>query len=41
VRRRVVERLDTEGLTSSRQGTDLLAHLLAMTIASRGGSPYR
>ncbi len=41
VRRRVVERLDTGGLTSSRQGMDLLAHLLAMTIASQGGSPYR
>lgn len=41
VRRRVVERLDTEGLTSSRHGMDLLAHLLAMTIASQGGSPYR
>ena len=41
VRRRVVERLDTEGVTSSRHGMDLLAHLLAMTIASQGGSPYR
>jgi hypothetical protein len=41
VRRRVPERLDTEGVTSSRHGMDLLAHLLAMTIASQGGSPYR
>jgi hypothetical protein len=41
VRRRVPERLDTEGFTSSRHGMDLLAHLLAMTIASQGGSPYR
>lgn len=41
VRRRVVERLDAAGLTSSRHGMDLLAHLLAMTIASQGGSPYR
>jgi hypothetical protein len=41
VRRRVAERLDAEGVTSSRHGMDLLAHLLAMTIASQGGSPYR
>ena len=41
VRRRVPERLDAEGVTSSRHGMDLLAHLLAMTIASQGGSPYR
>lgn len=26
---------------SSRDGVDLLAHLLAMSIASQGGSPYR
>ncbi|MBX3190176.1 MAG: hypothetical protein KF819_24325 [Labilithrix sp.] len=42
VRRRVAERADAEGgLRSSRDGIDLLAHLLAMTIASQGGSPYR
>jgi hypothetical protein len=40
-RRRVAERLDAEGERSSRDGMDLLAHLLAMTIASQGGSPYR
>lgn len=40
-RRRVAERLDAEGARSSRDGMDLLAHLLAMTIASQGGSPYR
>lgn len=41
VRRRVPERLDAGGVQSSRDGVDLLAHLLAMTIASQGGSPYR
>lgn len=41
VRRRVPERLHAEGVTSSRHGMDVLAHLLAMTIASQGGSPYR
>jgi hypothetical protein len=40
-RRRVAERLGAEGERSSRDGMDLLAHLLAMTIASQGGSPYR
>jgi hypothetical protein len=40
-RRRVAERKGTEGERSTRQGMDLLAHLLAMTIASQGGSPYR
>jgi hypothetical protein len=44
VRRRVPERLEAAsrgGVMSSRDGVDLLAHLLAMTIASQGGSPYR
>jgi hypothetical protein len=41
VRRRVPERLHAEGVMSSRHGMDVLAHLLAMTIASQGGSPYR
>ena len=41
VRRRVAERAGTEGQRSSRDGMDMLAHLLAMTIASQGGSPYR
>ena len=41
VRRRVAERAGAEGQRSSRDGMDLLAHLLAMTIASQGGSPYR
>ncbi|MDB4941521.1 MAG: hypothetical protein JWP97_1055 [Labilithrix sp.] len=41
VRRRVAERLSAEGIASSRDGVDLLAHLLAMTIANLGGSPYR
>lgn len=41
VRRRVSERAGAEGQRSSRDGMDLLAHLLAMTIASQGGSPYR
>jgi hypothetical protein len=42
VHRRVAERLliDTK-LRSSSAGVDLLAHLLAMAIASQGGSPYR
>lgn len=40
-RRRVSERLSPAGAQSPRDGMDLLAHLLAMTIASRGGSPYR
>jgi hypothetical protein len=40
-RRRVPERAGAEGERSSRDGMDLLAHLLAMTIASQGGSPYR
>lgn len=41
VRRRVPERLYADGVSSSRHGMDLLAHLLAMTIANQGGSPYR
>lgn len=40
-RRRVAERAGVEGERSSREVMDLLAHLLAMTIASQGGSPYR
>jgi hypothetical protein len=40
-RRRIGARLNAEGERSSRDGMDLLAHLLAMTIASQGGSPYR
>ena len=40
-RRRIAERAGAEGQRSSREGMDLLAHLLAMTIASQGGSPYR
>jgi hypothetical protein len=42
VHRRVAERMimDTRIRTSS-EGVDLLAHLLAMAIASQGGSPYR
>jgi hypothetical protein len=40
-RRRPAERVDADGGRSSREGMDLLAHLLAMTIASQGGSPYR
>jgi hypothetical protein len=40
-RRRVSERLSPAGAQSPRDGMDLLAHLLAMTIASQGGSPYR
>jgi hypothetical protein len=46
VRRRVAERRSSDGtlsmtLRTSQEGMDLLAHLLAMTIASQGGSPYR
>jgi hypothetical protein len=41
VRRRVAEKMVPEGVRTSRDGVDLLAHLLAMTIASQGGSPYR
>jgi hypothetical protein len=42
LRRRVAERLVSESaLRSSRDGVDLLAHLLAMSIANQGGSPYR
>lgn len=41
VRRRVAERAAADGIRSSREGVDLLAHLLAMTIANQGGSPYR
>jgi hypothetical protein len=41
VRRRVAEKMAGEGVRSSREGMDLLAHCLAMTIASQGGSPYR
>lgn len=41
VRRRVAEKMSPEGIRTSRDGMDLLAHLLAMTIASQGGSPYR
>jgi len=41
VRRRVAERLAEGGVRTSSEGMDLLAHLLAMTIASQGGSPYR
>jgi hypothetical protein len=40
-RRRVAERLSAGGHRSSGEGMDLLAHLLAMMIASQGGSPYR
>jgi hypothetical protein len=42
MRRRVAERhvTDTRIRTSS-EGVDLLAHLLAMAIASQGSSPYR
>jgi hypothetical protein len=40
-RRRVSERLSPAGAQSPRDGMDLLAHLLAMSIASQGGSPYR
>jgi hypothetical protein len=42
VRRRVAERLTGDAaLRSSSEGMDLLAHCLALTIASQGGSPYR
>lgn len=40
-RRRIAERMSAEGQRSSSGGMDLLAHLLAMTIANQGGSPYR
>lgn len=40
-RRHVADRLIDTHLRSSTDGIDLLAHLLAMTIASRSGSPYR
>jgi len=40
-RRRVTERMDAEGDRTTHAAMDLLAHLLAMTIASQGGSPYR
>lgn len=40
-RRRVAERSSADGQRSSGEGVDLLAHLLATTIASQGGSPYR
>jgi hypothetical protein len=42
IRRRVAERFTVDSkLRSSSEGMDLLAHLLAMAIASQGGSPYR
>jgi hypothetical protein len=42
VRRRVAEKLMADSLLkTSRDGVDLLAHLLAMAIASQAGSPYR
>lgn len=42
VRRRVAEKLIADSLLrTSRDGIDLLAHLLAMAIASQAGSPYR
>ncbi len=46
VRRRVAERRSNDGslsvsMRTSHAGMDLLAHLLALTIASQGGSPYR
>lgn len=42
VRRRVAERALPDSLVrSSRDGMDLLAHLLALTLASQAGSPYR
>lgn len=42
VRRRVAERLVGDAwYRSSSEGMDLLAHCLALTIASQGGSPYR
>jgi hypothetical protein len=39
--RRVAEHVGPDGEQSSRDAMDLLAHLLAMTIANQGGSPYR
>ncbi|HEY8078466.1 MAG TPA: hypothetical protein VIF62_30260 [Labilithrix sp.] len=41
LRRRPAERIAIESLQSSRDVVDVLAHLLAMSIASQGGSPYR
>lgn len=42
LRRRVAQRFTRAStLRSSRDGVDLLAHLLAMSIANQGGSPYR
>jgi hypothetical protein len=42
IRRHVEERhAPNSKLRSSSDGMDLLAHLLAMAIASQGGSPYR
>ncbi len=46
VRRRVAERVREDSMIeattrSSHEGMDLLAHLLALSIASQGGSPYR
>lgn len=46
VRRRVVERVDEDSMLeartkSSHGAMDLLAHLLALSIANQGGSPYR
>lgn len=42
VRRRVAERVVANAdVRSSREGVDLLAHLLATSIAARSGSPYR
>ncbi len=42
LRRRVAERTLGDPLsTSSQEGVDLLAHLLAFSIASHAGSPYR
>lgn len=40
-RRHLVDRAGADGERNSRERMDLLAHLLAMTIASQGGSPYR
>ncbi len=42
VRRRFAEKMIADTLLrTSRDGVDLLAHLLAMAIASQAGSPYR
>ena len=46
VRRRVAERVREDSMLkatykSSQDGVDLLAHLLALSIANQGGSPYR